>query len=126
MKATVADALPHIPGAPNEVWPQGARSVVAMEHGSMQLLLFYPGGPDLQQPHTRDEIYVVIEGFGEFVVEHADRVERVAFAPHDVLFVAAGVRHRFEKFSPEFKAWVVFYGPKGGEPRGGEQHGANT
>lgn len=115
MKATVAETLPCIPGPPNEVWPQGVRSAVAMEHGSMQLRLFHPGGADLQQPHTRDEIYIVIEGCGEFVIEHTDRTERIAFAPHDALFVAAGVRHRFENFTPEFKTWVVFYGPEGGE-----------
>jgi hypothetical protein len=32
-----------------------------------------------------------------------------------VLFVAAGVPHRFEEFSRDFAAWVVFWGPKGGE-----------
>jgi mannose-6-phosphate isomerase-like protein (cupin superfamily) len=115
MKATVADTLPRIPGPPNDVWPNGVRSAVAMEHGSMQLRLFAPGERDLQQPHIRDEIYVVIEGSGEFVIEHADRIERIAFALNDVLFVAAGVRHRFENFTPEFKTWVVFYGPEGGE-----------
>jgi len=29
--------------------------------------------------------------------------------------VAAGVTHRFEEFSDDFGAWVMFYGPEGGE-----------
>jgi len=33
----------------------------------------------------------------------------------DVLFVAAGVEHRFLNISDDFSAWVVFWGPKGGE-----------
>jgi len=31
------------------------------------------------------------------------------------LWVAAGVEHRFENFSADLAAWVVFYGPAGGE-----------
>ncbi len=30
-------------------------------------------------------------------------------------FVAAGVEHRFSKFSEDFSTWVFFYGPQGGE-----------
>jgi hypothetical protein len=33
-----------------------------------------------------------------------------------VFFVPAGVAHRFERFSPDFATWVVFWGPHGGEP----------
>jgi hypothetical protein len=35
-----------------------------------------------------------------------------------MLFVPAGVEHRFEDFSDDFAVWVVFWGPDGGE--GGE------
>ena len=34
---------------------------------------------------------------------------------YGVLFVPAGVEHRFDDFSDDFAAWVVFFGPKGGE-----------
>ena len=33
----------------------------------------------------------------------------------EALFVPAGVEHRFEDFTDDFAAWVVFYGPEGGE-----------
>jgi mannose-6-phosphate isomerase-like protein (cupin superfamily) len=33
----------------------------------------------------------------------------------DVLFVPAGVEHRFENFTDDFTTWVIFYGQKGGE-----------
>lgn len=115
MKATVSDYLSRIPGPPNDVWPEGVRSTVAMEHGSMQLRLFAPGAVDRQQPHTRDELYVVIEGSGTFVIDHPAGTERIAFRPHDVLFVAAQVPHRFVDTTPDFKTWVVFYGPEGGD-----------
>jgi len=115
MKATVAEHLPKIPGPPNEIWPDGVRSTVALEHGSMQLRLFAPGPRDRQQPHTRDEIYVVIEGSGTFLIEHPEGTERIAFGPHDVLFVGAGLSHCFVDTTADFKTWVVFYGPEGGE-----------
>jgi hypothetical protein len=40
---------------------------------------------------------------------------RHAFSAGDVLFVPAGVPHRFEDFTDDFGTWVIFYGPEGGE-----------
>lgn len=80
-------------------------------HGSLEIEVYKPVGRDLQTPHERDEVYVVIAGHGEFVC--ADT--REAFAPGDLLFVPAGVEHRFEHFSEDFSTWVAFYGPRGGE-----------
>jgi hypothetical protein len=31
------------------------------------------------------------------------------------LFVTAGVEHWFEGFTNDLVAWIVFYGPEGGE-----------
>ena len=73
--------------------------------------VFAPRGVDNQQPHTRDEVYLVIRGSGRFVFGS----ERVTFGPGDFLFVPAGVAHRFENFTEDFVVWVLFYGPEGGE-----------
>ncbi len=89
----------------------GRLSALLLKHGSMELRYYAPKGDDPQTPHDQDEIYIVASGKGFFV----RGPERVAFGPQDALFVAAGVHHRFEDFSPEFAAWVVFYGQKGGE-----------
>ena len=80
-------------------------------HGSLEVEVYKPAERDLQAPHARDEVYVVIAGHGDFVC--ADT--RETFAPGDLLFVPAGVEHRFEHFSEDFSTWVVFYGPRGGE-----------
>ena len=32
----------------------------------------------------------------------------------DLLFVPAHVEHRFERFSDDFRTWVIFFGPQGG------------
>ena len=104
-RVSVADALARVPGA------GGERFAKVLEHGSLVVEIYAPRGSDPQQPHTRDELYVVVEGRGEF----ACGAERHAFAPGDVLFVPAGVEHRFENFTDDLVVWVVFYGPEGGE-----------
>lgn len=106
VKIVFADALRRLPG------PQGEHNVVLFEHGSLVVKLSQPRGPDRQMPHSRDEIYVIAQGSGDFVCGAA----RQAFSPHDVLFAAAGTEHRFENFSDDFAVWVFFYGPEGGEP----------
>ena len=77
----------------------------------MSVELYAPQGHDAQTPHGQDELYVVISGSGTFV----NGAARHPFGPGDVLFVPAGVEHRFEDFTDDLAMWVVFYGPEGGE-----------
>ena len=84
---------------------------VLFEHGSLSVEIYKPVGKDLQQPHTRDEVYVIIAGKASFV--HSD--SQVEVTAGDFLFVPAGYVHRFENFSDDFSTWVIFYGPEGGE-----------
>jgi len=104
-RITLAEAVAMLPA------PDGKRSAAVFEHGTLQIKLYAPRGTDPQQPHPRDEAYVVARGTGEFI----NGQHRHAFAPHDVLFVKAGVVHRFEEFTDDFLVWVFFYGPDGGE-----------
>jgi len=101
----LAGALNRLPG------PQGERSVALFEHGSLVVKLYAPRDSDPQTPHSRDEVYVVAQGSGEFVCGGA----RQSFAATDILFVAATVEHRFENFTDDLAVWVFFYGPEGGE-----------
>lgn len=82
--------------------------------GSLQVEIYKPKGIDRQNPHTRDEIYVIISGSGFFVQD----TERQPFVAGEVLFVPAGIVHRFEDFTDDFATWVFFYGPSGGEKAG--------
>lgn len=94
--------------------PDGKPFVVACEHGTLVVELFAPRGLDTQTPHRRDEVYVVVRGAGFFV----NGPSRHRFGPGDLLFVPAGVEHRFEEFTDDLAAWVIFYGPDGGEREG--------
>ena len=111
MIARPSQWLAELPGPVTPHWPEGERFVRAMAHGSMELELYAPRGHDPQQPHRRDELYIVISGRGEF----DNGGERVRFGPGDALFVPAGRPHRFVDFSADFATWVLFWGPEGGE-----------
>jgi mannose-6-phosphate isomerase-like protein (cupin superfamily) len=104
-RISVADAAKQIPGS------SGERFAVVFEHGTLEVELYQPRGVDPQQPHRRDEVYVVVSGSGTYVVGS----ERLTFGPGDFLFAPAGVPHRFEYFSQDLTVWVFFYGPDGGE-----------
>ena len=104
-RITLAEAASLLP------MPDGKRSVAVFEHGTLEVKLYAPRGTDPQQPHARDEVYVVAAGEGWFV--NGDSRHR--FGPHDVLFAKAGAAHHFEEFGDDFAVWVLFYGPEGGE-----------
>lgn len=104
-RMTVAAALEAIDAS------EDGRYAVLLEHGTLEIGYYKPSGVDPQQPHDRDEVYVVQSGSGTFLCGS----ERRPFSPGEALFVPAGVVHRFEDFSADFAAWVVFYGPRGGE-----------
>lgn len=97
-----------------------ARYGILRRRGTLELGYYAPRGSDPQQPHEQDELYIVQSGHGTFCCAG----ERRPFEPGEALFVAAGVEHRFEDFSDDFAAWVIFYGPPGGESNAvsGERH----
>ena len=105
---TPAEGLARMPG------PYGDYYDVLLRHGSLEVGHYAPRGNDAQTPHSRDELYVIIAGRGVF--QNAGK--HYEFGPGDVLFVPAHVEHRFESFSEDFSAWVMFYGPPGGEKKG--------
>ena len=99
------EALARLPG------PNGERFAELFTHGTLSIEVYAPRGQDPQSPHTKDEVYVVVQGSGRF----RNGGERHPFGPGDVLFVAAGVEHRFEDFTDDLVVWVIFFGPEGGK-----------
>jgi mannose-6-phosphate isomerase-like protein (cupin superfamily) len=102
---SLQDALAKLPER------RGKPYAEVLRHGTMNVEIFAPRGIDTQTPHLQDELYFIIKGKGEFM--HGSHRRR--FGPGDVLFVPAGMEHRFEKFTDDLSVWVVFYGPEGGE-----------
>jgi mannose-6-phosphate isomerase-like protein (cupin superfamily) len=103
-RLTVSNALEGLDG-------ESALFKELFSHGTLSVEIYKPVGVDLQQPHSRDEIYVIASGSGYFV----NGKSRERFEQGEVLFVAAGIEHRFEGFTEDFSTWVLFYGAEGGE-----------
>jgi len=100
-----ADAAANIPT------PQGERATLVLKRGTLDVKLSIPVAPNVQAPHAQDELYVVVRGRGVLVHDGA----RDPFEAGDILFVAAGVEHRYEDFSDDLALWRIFYGVTGGE-----------
>jgi mannose-6-phosphate isomerase-like protein (cupin superfamily) len=81
-----------------------------VDRAGFDVSLYKPDKVDPQTPHARDELYVIASGAGLFHCGGATE----SFATGDVFFVGAGEDHRFENFSSDFSAWVIFFGPKPG------------
>ena len=62
------------------------------------------GGPDPQRPHTEDEVYYIVRGRAQFRAGD----ENCAVEPGTVLFVEAGVEHRFHSIEEDLELLVVF------------------
>ena len=80
---------------------------------STGLYVLSAGGVDGQSPHTEDEIYYVIGGRARIQVGEEDQ----PVEPGSVVFVAAGVPHRFHDISEELQLLVVFGPAEGSRAR---------
>jgi mannose-6-phosphate isomerase-like protein (cupin superfamily) len=90
---------------------EGKRFATVFERGQLLVEIYAPRGIDPQLTHTRDELYIVIQGSGLYFNGN----KRVIFSAGDCLFAPAGVVHRFEDFTDDFATWVIFYGEEGGD-----------
>ena len=64
------------------------------------------GGIDLQEPHTEDEVYYVVSGRGVIQVGSENR----AVEGGSIVFVGAGVEHRFHSITEDLMI-LVFFAP---------------
>jgi mannose-6-phosphate isomerase-like protein (cupin superfamily) len=81
---------------------------------SAGLYVLTAGQPDLQQPHTEDEVYYVISGRGLITVGEETRPVEAG----STVFVATAVPHRFHDITEDLTIFVAF-GPAEGSRAGG-------
>jgi mannose-6-phosphate isomerase-like protein (cupin superfamily) len=77
--------------------------VAAMSAG---IFVLPPGGSDSQTPHKEDELYYVVRGRGHMRAAGQGRTVSAG----TVIFVAAGVDHRFYDVEEELTV-LVFFAP---------------
>ena len=82
---------------------------VREESMSVGLYVLPAGAVDHQQPHSEDEVYVVLAGRGRFSA--GDDTRHVG--PGDTLFVPATEPHHFHEIEQELRLIVVFAPPEG-------------
>ena len=89
----------------------GAGHARMLRHGSLAAEFYVPEVADHPLPHPRDAVFFIAAGSATSVCGG----EPHPVEPGEVVFVAAGSAHHFEAASDDFAAWVLFYGPVGGE-----------
>lgn len=95
----------------NRLSQSDAPFLEVFKHGSLMVEMYKPDKVDYQQPHSRDEVYIIASGKGIFRYNEEEKEVRSG----DFLFVKAGDVHKFLNFDDDFATWVLFYGPEGGE-----------
>jgi mannose-6-phosphate isomerase-like protein (cupin superfamily) len=73
---------------------------------SMGVYRLPAGGVDPQSPHTEDEVYYVVDGKARIRVGDEDR----SVSGGSIVFVAAGVPHRFQTIEEDL-TMLVFFAP---------------
>lgn len=112
----LADAFPTVPAVkafelgevdpPRDAEGHGYVDLLAPDPLSVGLAVWPAGGVDRQRPHGEDEVYHVVSGMGVVRVDGEDR----PVTPGSVVFVAAGVEHRFHSIEEEVRV-LVFWAP---------------
>ena len=102
---TVEEMLAKLPLPANEKWKDGVWDVEPFKKGNVSLIFFAPRGIDYQTSHDEDELYFIVRGKGELIIND----ERFTCEVGDTFFVAARVPHHFENFTDDFATWAVFF-----------------
>jgi mannose-6-phosphate isomerase-like protein (cupin superfamily) len=71
---------------------------------SVGLYVLPAGGVDGQLPHSEDEVYYIVSGRGQIMVDGEDRAVQAG----SIVFVAAHVEHRFHSIEEELQIMVFF------------------
>lgn len=81
-----------------------SKFIELLNQKNFSLEIYKPNEIDLQSPHDRDEIYIIISGFGEFQLEE----QTFSFKENDFFYVEKSKQHKFINFSEDFSTWVIF------------------
>ena len=92
------------------------REVLRVPSLSMGLYRLKAGQADEQQPHTEDEVYVVVSGKASFRCGGQEQV----VVSGSVIYVERAVEHRFVDISRDLTV-LVFFAPPEGSLKGGAE-----
>jgi mannose-6-phosphate isomerase-like protein (cupin superfamily) len=108
-----AHEVPEIDPQPRDADGHGYVDFLASDKLSVGLAIWKAGSIDRQQPHKEDEVYYVVSGRGAIRVAGEDRAVRQG----SLVFVAAGVEHRFHDIEEDLRVLVFWAPPHETAPR---------
>jgi mannose-6-phosphate isomerase-like protein (cupin superfamily) len=98
--------IPELDPQPRDADGHGYVDFFASGKLSVGLAIWPKGKADRQRPHKEDEVYYVISGRGAIQVAGEDCPAQ----PGSLVFVAAGVEHRFHTIDEDLRV-LVFWAP---------------
>jgi len=98
--------IPELDPKPRDSDGHGYIDFLASEKLSVGLAIWPRGKADRQHPHQEDEVYYVISGRATIRVDTEDR----SVQPGSLVFVAAGIEHRFHDIEEDLRV-LVFWAP---------------
>jgi mannose-6-phosphate isomerase-like protein (cupin superfamily) len=101
-----AHEIPELDPQPRDADGHGYIDFLSSAKLSVGLAVWPAGSVDRQHPHQEDEVYYVIGGHGAIRVADEDR----SVQPGSLVFVAAGVEHRFHDIEEDLRV-LVFWAP---------------
>lgn len=104
-----AHEIPDIDPQPREADGHGYADFLASEKLSVGLAIWPRGVTDRQKPHLEDEVYYVISGRATIKVAGEGQSVKAG----SLVFVAAGVEHRFQDIEEDLRV-LVFWAPPHG------------
>ena len=103
--------------AESERGDQRWREFLRVPSLSLGLYRLKAGQADEQQPHTEDEVYLVISGKASFRAGGREQ----AVVPGSVIFVERAAEHRFVGITEDLTVLVFFAPPEGSLAGGAEK-----
>lgn len=70
------------------------------------VMLLHPGEDDIQEPHSIDEVYYIVQGNGFIKIEKKDH----EIKPGTIIFIPANVEHKFHGNNQDLVIFYVFGG----------------
>src|SRR5438105_10616587 len=101
-----AHEIPELDPQPRDAEGHGYVDFLSSEKLSVGLAVWPAGSTDRQRPHLEDEVYYVVSGAGTIRVDGEERPVQ----PGSLIFVSAGVEHRFHDIREDLRV-LVFWAP---------------
>jgi mannose-6-phosphate isomerase-like protein (cupin superfamily) len=98
--------IPQLDPQPRDSEGHGYIDFFASDKLSVGLSVWPRGSADRQRPHVEDEVYYVVSGRATIRVADEQRVVKAG----SLVFVAAGVEHRFHSIEEDLRV-LVFWAP---------------